>query len=97
MEQPKAVESPKGHLLSEVTGLPETFVAMLGEHWISTVEEAVAWLAADGVVKGDAERNAFLDKARELLGENLFVELMTPVSAKALGCELPDETKDEQL
>lgn len=90
MEQSMAIESPNGHLLSEVAGLSEAFVAMLGEHWISTVEEAVAWLAAEGV--GNAEQDAFLNKARELLGENRFAELATPAPAKTLGCELPDET-----
>lgn len=94
MGQSMAVGSPKGHSLSEVAGLAETFVAMLGEHWISTVEEAVAWLAVEGA--GNAERDAFLDKARELLGENRFAELATPAPAKTLGCELPDETKEEQ-
>ena len=94
MEQSMAVGSSNGHLLSEVAGLPEAFVAMLGEHWISTVEEAVAWLASEGVE--DAERDAFLDKARELLGENRFAELLTPAPVKALGCELPDETKEVQ-
>lgn len=89
-----ADESPKGHPLSEVEGLPAAFVDRLGERWILTVEEAVAWLAAeDGE---DAERDAFLDKARELLGENRFAELVTPAPAKTLGCELPDETKEEQ-
>ena len=89
-----AVENLNEHPLSEVTGLSESFVARLGEQWISTVEEAVAWLASEG--REDAERNAFLDKARELLGEDRVAELETPAPEKTLGCELPDETKEEK-
>lgn len=90
-----AVKNLNGHPLSEVTGLSEAFVTRLGEQWITTVEEAVAWLAAEG--REDAEMDVFLAKARELLGEDMVAELVTPAPEKTLGCELPDETKPDEM
>lgn len=94
MEQSTAAGVPNGHPLSEMEGLSDTFVAGLANNWVTTVEEAVAWLASDGVE--DAERDAFLVKASELLGVDRVAELSKPASVKTFGCELPDETKEVQ-
>ena len=88
-----AQEMPKVHQLSEVADIPETLAARLREAWIATVEEAVAWLAAqDGE---DKERDEFMAKAKLLLGAGRFAELGTPAPEKSMGCELSAETKEE--
>ena len=89
-----AVKNLNGHPLSEVTGLSDALVARLGEQWVMTVEEAVAWLAAEG--REDAEMDVFLAKARELLGEDMVAKLVTSAPEKMFGCELPDETKPDE-
>ena len=74
----------KTHALSEIGSVPEALVSMFRERWLTSVEDAVAYLSSS---REDVEgRESFLAAARALIGDERYTELSAQVPERTLGC-----------
>ena len=91
MEQEEEVEVVETfHSLADVGEIPGELGQVFEGSWVKTVEQAVGFLCASGIeVEG---RDAFLVRAREVLGEEAYAKYSTPLKQPPLGC---DERKAE--
>ena len=86
----EATEPARYHSIAEAGEIPEDLKSVFEYSRIDTVEQAVGFLCASGVeVEG---RDAFLVRAREVLGEEAYAKYSTPLKQPPLGC---DERKAE--
>lgn len=75
------------HLLSDFGAISEPLKSVFGDSWIETVEQAVGFLCATGIdVEG---REDFLARAKDTLGEDVYLKYSTPVEERPLGCKKP--------
>ena len=92
MEQEEEVEVvEKFHSLADAGEIPGELGQVFESSWIVTVEQAVGFLCASGIEVEGAD--AFLARAREVLGEEAYAKYSTPLKQPPLGC---DERKAEE-
>ena len=87
MEQENEVEVAESrHLIAEAGEIPEALQEVFAGCWIETVEQAVGFLCASGIeVEG---KDVFLNRAREVLGDEAYARYAAPVEQHPLGCDM---------